>query len=104
MNFYNTISIVIVLAAFIAYINKRFFKMPNTIGVMFISVIVSSALMLLSNVFPKLFTDTVTLLDTVDFGNILIGSMLSFLLFAGTIQLRIKDLRKQQLSVILFQP
>jgi CPA1 family monovalent cation:H+ antiporter len=69
---------------------------------MVISISISVVLMLSSNLYPEFFRDTIVLVDSVDFDKVVIGTMLSFLLFAGTIQLRIADLRKQQLSVILF--
>lgn len=102
MNLYYTFSIVIVLAAIIAYLNQRFLKMPNTIGVMFIALSISVILMLFSNLFPAFFRDVKNLIDSVDFSKTVMGAVLNFLLFAGTIQIRIKDLKKNGLSVLLF--
>ncbi|MEX6689761.1 sodium:proton antiporter [Danxiaibacter flavus] len=102
MDLYNTFSIVIVLAAFTAFINQRFFKLPNAIGVMIIAAILSLLLLLTSNIFPVLFRDSFKLLQTVNFSQLLISILLNFLLFAGTIRIRITDLHQHQLSVILF--
>lgn len=97
-----TVSIIVVLAALIAYLNQRFLRLPNAIGVMVISIAMSVLLMLSSGLFPEFFHDTIVLIDSVDFDKVVIGVMLNFLLFAGTIQIRIADLRTQQLSVLLF--
>lgn len=102
MNLYNTFSIVIVLAAVIAYLNQRFLRLPNTIGVMIIAIFVSVVLMLTSSMFPAFFRDSIALIDSVDFGKMLTGAVLSFLLFAGTISIRIDDLKNQKLAVLLF--
>jgi CPA1 family monovalent cation:H+ antiporter len=102
MNISYTISIVIVLAALIAYLNQRFLKLPNTIGVMVISISISVVLLLSGNLYPAFFRDTIKLITAVDFDEIVIGTMLSFLLFAGTIQLRIADLKSQQITVMVF--
>ncbi|GGH82777.1 CPA1 family monovalent cation:H+ antiporter [Filimonas zeae] len=102
MNLYNTFSIVIVLAAVIAYLNQRFLRLPNTIGVMIIAIFISVLLMLGSSFVPAFFQDTITLIDSVDFGKMLTGAVLGFLLFAGTIQIRIDDLKNQKLAVFLF--
>ena len=97
-----TVSIIVVLAALIAYLNQRFLRLPNAIGVMVISISMSVVLMLSSGLFPEFFHDTIVLIDSVDFDDMVIGTMLNFLLFAGTIQIRIADLRRQQLAVMLF--
>lgn len=102
MNLYNTFSIVIVLAAVIAYLNQRFLRLPNTIGVMIIAIFISVLLMLGSSFVPAFFQDTIVLIDSVDFGKMLTGAVLGFLLFAGTIQIRIDDLKNQKLAVFLF--
>ncbi len=96
------ITIVIVLATAIAVLNHRFLKLPTSIGVMVIAIVVSLLLMITSDIFPRLFDGTTALINSVDFSQVFISTMLNFLLFAGTIQIRIKDLRSQQLPVMLF--
>src|ERR1700712_2479955 len=102
MSIQYIITIVIVLATVIAVLNHRFLKLPTSIGVMVIAIIVSLLLMITSNIFPRLFDGTTALINSVDFSQVFISTMLNFLLFAGTIQIRIKDLRSQQLPVMLF--
>lgn len=102
MSIQYVITIVIVLATLIAVLNHRFLKLPTSIGVMVIAIIVSLVLMLTSDIFPKLFDGTTALINSVDFSQVFISTILNFLLFAGTIQIRIKDLRTQQLPVMLF--
>jgi len=102
MNVQYVVTIVIVLATVIAVLNHRFLKLPTSIGVMVIAIIVSLLLMLTSDIFPKVFDGVTALMGSVDFSEVFIGTILNFLLFAGTIQIRIKDLRSQQLPVMLF--
>ena len=102
MNVQYVITIVIVLATVIAVLNHRFLKLPTSIGVMVIAIIVSLLLMVTSDIFPSVFDGTSTLMTSVDFSEVFISTILNFLLFAGTIQIRIKDLRSQQLPVMLF--
>ena len=102
MDLYNIISVIIILASFFAIVNQRFFRLPNNVGVMLIAIAVS-VIVLAGSYFTKIrFGKAFSLFDSVDFSELLIGVLLNFLLFAGTIQIRIKDLRKQQLPVILF--
>ncbi len=102
MNLYNIISLIIILASFFAIINQRFFKLPNNVGVMLIAIVVSILVIFVNYNFPGTFTQTKTLIGQVDFSDLLIGVLLNFLLFAGTIQIRIKELRQQRLPVLLF--
>eukprot|EP01133_Synstelium_polycarpum_P002811 gene2811-3233_t len=64
---------------------------------------VTSILMVVTgNLFPKTFGHFSTLLQDVDFTEVLMGAMLNFLLFAGAIHINLKDLREQRGPVIIF--
>ena len=102
LTLYITFSIVIVIAAVMAYINQRFLRLPNAIGVMIIAITISLALIVSNNIWPGFFTESLRRLDTVDFSQILIVSLLNFLLFAGTIRVRITDLKSQVAPILLY--
>lgn len=102
MELYNTCSIIVVLAAIFGFINFKFLKLPNTIGVMLISIIASLAAVVLGWWRPGIFETTIHLIQTVDFNRILMKIMLSFLLFAGAIHVNINDLRKESKAVLTF--
>lgn len=102
MELYNTFSIIIVLAAVFGFVNFKFLKLPNTIGVMLISIIVSVAAVIIGWWKPSIFETTIHLIQTVDFNTILMKIMLSFLLFAGAIHININDLRKESKAVLTF--
>lgn len=102
MELYNTFSIIVVLAAIFGFINFKFLKLPNTIGVMTISIIASLAAVVLGWWRPGIFETTIHLIQTVDFNTILMKIMLSFLLFAGAIHVNINDLRKESKAVLTF--
>ena len=102
MTFYNTLTIVIVLAAVFGYINYRFLKLPNTIGIMLMSLAVSIILFAKSWVHPALFNKSLILISSVNFYNLLMKVMLSFLLFAGSIHINAANLKKQAIPVLTF--
>ncbi|MET3978237.1 CPA1 family monovalent cation:H+ antiporter [Mucilaginibacter sp. UYP25] len=95
------ITITIVLAALFAYINHRFIKWPPTIGIMALSLISSILLVLLGNSQSLLSEKAVQLANSVDFQDILMNFMLSFLLFAGAIHIDAGKLKKERWPVIL---
>ncbi|WP_273211127.1 cation:proton antiporter [Runella zeae] len=102
MELYYSFSVLIVLAAIFSYLNERFLKLPSTIGIMLMAMLVSIALVITGNVFPNLFAGFSGLIANIDFTEILMGAMLNFLLFAGAIHIRLKDLKEQRAPIIVF--
>jgi len=102
MELYYSFSVLIVLAAFFAYLNLRFLKLPSSIGVMVIAMVSSILLVITGNIFPNAFIHFSTLLKDVDFTEVLMGAMLNFLLFAGAIHINLQDLREQRAPIIVF--
>ncbi|MDF7819693.1 sodium:proton antiporter [Runella sp. MFBS21] len=102
MELYYSFSVLIVLAAIFSYLNERFLKLPSTIGIMLMAMLVSIALVITGNIFPNLFAGFSGLIANLDFTEILMGAMLNFLLFAGAIHIRLKDLKEQRAPIIVF--
>ncbi len=102
MSLYHTFSILIVVSAIFAYLNFRYLKLPPSIGLMLIALIASLGLVIVGNLYPSILGDVTVLLESFDFSELLLGSMLSFMLFAGAIHINIEDLRKEKVSVIMF--
>jgi CPA1 family monovalent cation:H+ antiporter len=102
MELYYSFSVLIVISAVFAYINARFLKLPASIGVMVIALMVSLGLLATDNIFPHTFDRITTLLNSIDLTEILMGAMLNFLLFAGAIHIHLEDLREQRIPVMVF--
>jgi monovalent cation:H+ antiporter, CPA1 family len=103
MELYYSFSVLIVLASLFAYINYRVLKLPSTIGIMVIAIIVSVTLVASGdNFLPKTTTHLTELVNNFDFTEVLMGAMLNFLLFAGGIHVNIKDLKEQFGPVVIF--
>lgn len=103
MELYYTFSILIVIATIFSYINVRFLKLPATIGIMVIAMIVSIFLVFIGNmVTAGPLQDFSKLIGSLNFSEILMNGMLNFLLFAGAIHININDLKEQRLPVIIF--
>jgi len=102
MELYYSLSVLIVIASFFAYLNVRFLKLPSTIGVMVIAMAVSIVLVIFGNVFPHTLRGLSTLVARFDFTELLMGAMLNFLLFAGAIHINMKDLREQRTPIMVF--
>jgi len=100
---YYSFSALIVLASIFAYLNYRFLKLPSTIGIMVIAIVVSIFLVLFGETFlPRTFGHLNDLMNSIDFTEVLMGAMLNFLLFAGGIHINIDDLKEQFRPVVIF--
>lgn len=102
MELYYSFSVLIVLTAVFSYLNLRYLKLPSTIGVMLIAMLVSIVLVATGRIYPELFNSALELISSVDFSEVLMGAILNFLLFAGAIHISMHDLRKQRAPIIIF--
>ncbi|WP_294300372.1 sodium:proton antiporter [uncultured Chryseobacterium sp.] len=103
MELYYSFSALIVLASIFSYLNYRFLKLPSTIGIMVIAIVVSIFLVSFGEtVLPKTYGHLHNLMTGIDFTEVLMGAMLNFLLFAGGIHININDLKEQFLPVVIF--
>lgn len=103
MELYYSFSALIVLASIFAYLNYRFLKLPSTIGIMVIAIVVSIFLVSFGEtILPRTFGHLHNLMSSIDFTEVLMGAMLNFLLFAGGIHININDLKEQLRPVVIF--
>ncbi len=101
MDILNTLSILITLAALFSYINYRYIKLPTTIGIMLIALIISAGLIIAGKLgLESLFVYAESILRGIDFHQTLMNGMLSFLLFAGALHVNLKDLAQQKWLVL----
>ncbi len=96
MKLFNILAVLITLSAGFSYINHRFIRLPTTIGLMAIALLVSLGLIALGPLGFGLKEDARLLLNSIDFDETLLHGMLSFLLFAGALHVNLADLAKQK--------
>ncbi len=88
-------AILLALAALFSYVNYRWIKLPTTIGIMLISLVMSLALIGLGHFSPWLTESIKDFVSEIDFNKALMNGMLSYLLFAGALHVNLHELRKQ---------
>jgi len=96
MTVFQIIALLITLTAMFSYLNYRYFKLPATIGVMLIALLVSAGLIGAGHFAPWIREGAESLLKQIDFDKALMQGMLSFLLFAGALHINLDDLNKQR--------
>lgn len=100
MSVFQISAILLTVTALFSYANKRFLRLPMTIGVLLIGLVVSSALAIASHFgYGNVDKFVREVLATVDFDHTLIQGLLSFLLFAGALHLNIGELIEERFAV-----
>jgi len=103
MNDYFFITTVLVfLSAIFGYINVRFLKLPNSIGLMLITILFTLGVFVLSYFDSTLLDAERYIITHIDFKTVLLDIMLSFLLFAGALHTNFQQLKVQRWPVLVF--
>ncbi|SDE81471.1 cation:proton antiporter [Cellulophaga baltica] len=102
MDYFVIIAILVFLSALFGYINVRFFKLPNTIGLMLITIVFTLAVFGLSYFDDTLLNAEKYIITKIDFKSVLLDVMLSFLLFAGALHTNFEQLKVQRGPILLF--
>lgn len=91
----DIVAILLTLTATFSYLNHKYLKWPMTIGVMTIALAVSLTVIGLDHLgYRTLRGREHALLTSIDFTEVLMQGMLSFLLFAGALHVDVNQLRR----------
>ena len=102
MDYFFIVSVLVVLAALFGYINVRFLKLPNTIGLMLITILFTLGIFVLGYFDDTLLDAEKHIISQIDFRMVLLDIMLSFMLFAGALHTNFEQLKVQRLPVLAF--
>ncbi len=90
----------VTLTAFLAWLNHKFVRLPSTIGVMGIALLLSMGLVGLGRLgFTAITQQAERLVASVDFTTVLMQGMLSLLLFAGALHVDLADLLSRRHAI-----
>ncbi len=99
---YTAFILLMIFIALFSYLNTRFIKLPASIGILVLSLGCSLLLLFTGKWFPSLSVKMQSVLNTVNFSDLLMHVMLSFLLFAGGLHVERENFRKNIVSIITF--
>ncbi|MFT7159082.1 MAG: CPA1 family monovalent cation:H+ antiporter [Bacteroidia bacterium] len=99
---FEVFSLIVAVSAFLSYLNHKTLKLPPTIGVMVLSIVVSMVIGSLQVIKEDWFHLACNLVLQIDFRTLLFDFLLSFLLFAGSIHVNLSNLLKERKPVIIF--
>ncbi|WP_291965296.1 cation:proton antiporter [Maribacter sp.] len=102
MDIFTIISVLVFLSAIFGYINARFLKLPNSIGLMLITIVFTLAVFAIGYVDDTLINAERYIITQIDFKTVLLDIMLSFLLFAGALHTNFEQLKVQRWPILVF--
>jgi monovalent cation:H+ antiporter, CPA1 family len=102
MTIFSAISVIITLSALLGYINHRWLKLPSTIGVMILSLIVGISLKIFGSFYPESIAPFREYLNEFDFSAFVLDIILCFLLFAGALHVKFAELKEARATVISY--
>lgn len=102
MDYFGIASLLILIAALFGYINVRFLKMPNAIGLMLITIVFTLVVFGISYFDTTLLNAERYIITHIDFRSLLLDVMLSFLLFAGALHTNFEQLNIHRGPVLAF--
>ncbi len=102
MDTYTIATFLILLSAVFGYINVKFLKLPNTIGLMLITILYTLGVLALSYFDSTLLNAEIEFIKQIDFRTVLLDEMLSFLLFAGALHTNFQQLKVQRWPILVF--
>jgi CPA1 family monovalent cation:H+ antiporter len=100
MDIYAYSAILLTGAIGIAYVNQRYIRMPTTIAIMLSALLLSLGFLGLDAMgYHPMRQKAAEFLSVINFHDLLINGMLSFLLFAGALNIDINELRNQKWEI-----
>ena len=101
MSILELITLLIFLAAAFTLINITVLKLPSTIGLMFIALVMSITILILGYFVPSITEGAEHIIAEFDFEEVLMNVMLNFLLFAGALSTNLNKLIEERVPVII---
>ncbi|CAN5263272.1 sodium:proton antiporter [soil metagenome] len=101
MGLFLIIALLVIVSAIYSYINARFIKLPGTIGIITIAILVSIITIVLDKLDPSVARYLTILAKNINFSGTVLNIMLGFLLFAGSFNLNTKRLKREMRPVFV---
>ncbi len=101
MDILTIITILIIISAGFSYLNERFVKLPDTIGVMIMSVAASVVVLIIGRIGDEKSNLLTRLAHNINFSEVLLNVMLGFLLFASALHFDYQKLKALRRPVLI---
>lgn len=100
MSFHELFATLVLVTAFASYINDRILKLPKTIALTIISIIIALSASMITHKYPHLAGPVYEMVKSVDFKTTVLDVMLGYLLFASGLHVNSIELKKEITPVV----
>lgn len=103
LSIFGLAALLLTLSALFGWLNRRFVRLPHSIGLLILGLLASLLLVLLDLLFPAqhLYEELTRALQQIDFTQVVMNGMLAFLLFAGALNLSLEAMRERAWPIAL---
>ncbi len=101
MEVLDFITLLIILAAIFTLVNAKYLKLPSTIGLMILALALSLFIVFGDVVFSTLKDLSTDMMNRFKFSEVLFQVMLSFLLFAGALDMHLNKLGEEKWPILI---
>jgi CPA1 family monovalent cation:H+ antiporter len=101
MELFLILTLLVIVSAIYSYINTRFIKLPGTIGIVSIAIVVSIVTIAIDKFNPVIAGRLTVLAKNINFSSTVLNIMLGFLLCAGSFNLNTRRLKKEMVPVLI---
>lgn len=102
MTLLSAFALIITLSAILSFINNKWLKLPSTIGVMTLSILIGITLKITEQFYPEQIAPIRENLSSFNFSSFVLDIVLCFLLFAGSMHVNWSDLKETKSTVLSF--
>ncbi len=102
MTAFQLVSLLVTVTALLAFVNRRYLRLPTTIGVTVAGLVLSLVLLALTDTALPVAQALVHTLEGVKFNDVLFQGLLGFLLFSGALSVNTRALLAQSGAVLTF--
>jgi len=99
MSLFEISATLLTLAALFSYLNHRLIRLPTTMGLMLISLVISLGFIFAGHFGLEIEGAAENLVAQIDFNKTLLQGMLSFLLFAGALHVNLENLNRHKWTI-----
>jgi len=101
MDMFEIIALLVIVSAACSYLNARVMKLPGTIGIISIAIVLSIITIAIDRLNPGAARYLTALAKNINFSGTVLNVMLGFLLFAGSFNLNTQRLKKEMRPVLI---
>lgn len=102
MDFLEIIALLFFITSIGGYINNKWIKLPNTIGLLLFSTLISVVLVVLHKTGLIDLSHTAKIVSSISFDDLLLHGFLAVLLFAGALNVNASELKTYKLPITVF--